>query len=223
VHIVHLSSASSIPTLRAARSEGLPVTVETCPHYLCLEAESIPDGATPFKCAPPIRDHANREVLWEALFEGVIDFIITDHSPCTPALKLLETGDFQRAWGGIASLQLGLPAVWTEARRRGADLLQLARWMSAGPAAFAGLQRRKGHIAPGFDADLVVWDPDAGFVPQRDELFFRHKVSPYLGMRMTGRVHKTILRGIPVFDGAGHPAGPVGRRLLRRDGAGASA
>jgi allantoinase len=225
VHIVHLSSASSIGTLRAARAEGLPITVETCPHYLCFEAESIPDGATLFKCAPPIRDHANRESLWAALFEGVIDFVITDHSPCTPALKLPETGDFHHAWGGIASLQLGLPAVWTEARRRGADLLQLANWMSAGPAAFAGLQRRKGRIAPGLDADLVVWDPDATFVPERDQLFFRHKVSPYLGTSLTGRVRETILRGVPVFDGAGHPAGPVGRRLLRRDGgaAGASA
>ncbi len=223
VHIVHLSSASSIPVLRRARSEGLPITVETCPHYLCLEAESIPDGATLYKCAPPIRDHANREALWEGLFEGVIDFIITDHSPCTPALKLAESGDFHRAWGGIASLQLGLPAVWTEARRRGADLPQLAAWMSAGPASFAGLARRKGRIAPGFDADLVVWDPDASFVPERDQLFFRHKVSPYLGTPLTGRVHETILRGVPVFDGTGHPAGPVGRRVLGRDSAGTGA
>jgi allantoinase len=223
VHIVHLSSASSIPLLRQARNEGLPITVETCPHYLCLEAESIPDGATLFKCAPPIRDHANREALWEGLFEGVIDFVITDHSPCTPALKLAESGDFHHAWGGIASLQLGLPAVWTEARRRGANLPQLAAWMSAGPASFAGLARRKGRIAPGFDADLVVWDPDASFVPERDQLFFRHKVSPYLGTPLTGRVHQTILRGVPVFDGTGHPAGPVGRRVLGRDSAGTGA
>jgi allantoinase len=217
VHIVHLSSASSIPMLRAARAEGLPLTVETCPHYLCLEAESIPDGATLFKCAPPIRDRANREALWAALFEGVIDFVITDHSPCTPALKLPETGDFHHAWGGIASLQLGLPAVWTEARRRGADLRQLAAWMSAGPAAFAGLRRRKGRIAPGLDADVVIWDPDETFVLERDELFFRHKVSPYLGRELTGRVRQTILRGVPVFDGTRHPAGPIGRHLLGRD------
>ena len=225
VHIVHLSSASSIPTLRAAKAEGLPITVETCPHYLCLEAESIPDGATLYKCAPPIRDHANREALWEALFEGVIDFVISDHSPCTPSLKLLDTGDFQRAWGGIASLQLGLPAVWSEARRRGADLLRLSTWLSARPAAFAGVGRRKGRLAPGFDADLVVWDPDEPFSPHRDDLYFRHKVSPYLGAELTGRVQTTVLRGVRVFErgdsGAAashHPAGPVGRHLLRRDG-----
>lgn len=220
VHIVHLSSASSLPLLRAAKAEGLPLTVETCPHYLCLEAESIPDGATLFKCAPPIRDHANREALWAALFEGVIDFVITDHSPCIPALKRLDSGDFRKAWGGIASLQLGLPAVWSEARHRGADLLQLAAWMSAGPAAFAGLERRKGRIAPGLDADLVIWDPDETFVPERDDLFFRHKVSPYLGRELAGRVRKTILRGVPVFEGAKHPAGPIGRKLLGRGVAG---
>jgi len=217
VHIVHLSSASSLPTLRAARDEGLPITVETCPHYLCLDAESISDGATLFKCAPPIRGRANREALWAGLFDGIIDFIITDHSPCTPALKLPETGDFHHAWGGIASLQLGLPAVWTAARRRGASLTQLAQWMSARPASFAGLGHRKGRIAPGFDADLIIWDPDAAFTPAPEDLFFRHKVSPYLGAALTGRVRQTILRGVPVFDGATHPAGPVGRTLLKRD------
>jgi allantoinase len=223
VHVVHLSSASSIPVLRQAKAEGLPITVETCPHYLCLEAESIPDGATLFKCAPPIRDRANREALWEGLFDGVIDFVITDHSPCTPALKVPEAGDFHRAWGGIASLQLGLPALWTEARRRGADLTQLARWLSERPAAFAGLGRRKGRIAPGFDADMVVWDPEAAFTPRGDELFYRHKVSPYLGRELEGRVHGTFLRGVAVFEDGRHLAGPVGRHLLKRDGAGVAA
>jgi allantoinase len=219
VHVVHLSSASSLDTLRQAKDEGLPITVETCPHYLCLDAESIPDGATLFKCAPPIRERANREALWKGLFDGVIDFVISDHSPCAPALKLPDTGDFVHAWGGIASLQLGLPNVWTAARRRGASLTQIAEWMSARPAAFAGLGHRKGRIAAGLDADLVVWDPDAAFAPASEDLFFRHKVSPYLGAALTGRVRQTILRGVPVFDGTAHPAGPIGQRLLKRNAA----
>jgi len=216
VHIVHLSSAASVPTLRAAKAEGLPITVETCPHYLCLEAESIPDGATLYKCAPPIRERANREGLWRALLDGVIDFVITDHSPCTPALKLAERGDFENAWGGIASLQLGLPAVWTEARRRGADLNALFRWMSAAPAEFAGIDSRKGRIAEGFDADLLVWDPDRNVVVEAERLFFRHKVSPYLGRELQGLVQHTVLRGKCVYDGGQHPEGPVGRHLLHR-------
>ena len=216
VHIVHLSSATSVPTLRAAKAEGLPITVETCPHYLCLEAEQIPDGATLFKCAPPIREHENREGLWRALLEGVIDFVITDHSPCTPALKLPELGDFEAAWGGIASLQLGLPAVWTEARKRGADLSALFRWMSAAPAKFAGLSAKKGRIAAGFDADLLVWDPDASVRVAAERLFFRHRVSPYLGQDLQGRVQHTVLRGKCVYDGERHPEGPMGRHLLHR-------
>jgi allantoinase len=216
VHIVHLSSASSLGSLRAAKAEGLAISVETCAHYLCLEAERIPDGATLFKCAPPIRGHANREALWAALFEGVIDFVVTDHSPCAPHLKLAELGDFHLAWGGIASLQLGLPAVWTEACRRGADLAQVAGWLSERPAAFAGLGGRKGRIAPGFDADFVVWSPEEPVSPRPDQLFFRHKVSPYIGAALTGRVDRTFVRGAVVYDGAGHPSGPVGRHLLHR-------
>jgi allantoinase len=202
--------------LRAAKAEGLPITVETCPHYLCLEAEQIPEGATHFKCAPPIRNHENREALWAALFEGVIDFVISDHSPCLPALKLAESGDFQAAWGGIASLQLGLPAVWTEARKRGATLADLAQWTSQRPAIFAGLCGRKGAIAPGFDADLVIWDPDSVLEVEPGGIFFRHKVSPYLGAELHGRVHETLLRGRLVYDGRLHPAGPVGELLLHR-------
>jgi allantoinase len=216
VHIVHLSAASSVPILRDAKAEGLPITAETCPHYLCLEAESIPNGATHFKCAPPIRDHANREALWSALFEGVIDFVISDHSPCTPQLKVPERGDFHEAWGGIASLQLGLSTVWTEAERRGAQIAQISAWMSTRPALFAGLAGKKGRIAPGFDADLVVWDPDATFEVTPQSLFFRHKVSPYIGRRLKGRVRQTYLRGRLAFDGVGHPAGPVGQPLLHR-------
>jgi allantoinase len=218
VHIVHLSSASSLPTLRRAKEEGLPITVETCPHYLCFDAESIPEGATEYKCAPPIRGQANREALWQALFDGLIDFVITDHSPCLPALKLPEYGDFMRAWGGISSLQLGLPAVWSEARRRGASLADLTQWMSTRPAAFAGVGKSKGQIARGFDADFVVWDPDARFRVEEQQLFFRHRVSPYIGRELVGTVHGTWLRGRKVFDGRGHPLGPVGAPLLHRAG-----
>ncbi len=217
VHVVHLSAATSIGAIRAAKAEGLPITVETCPHYLCLEAESIPDGATQYKCAPPIREHENREALWRGLLEGVIDFVITDHSPCTPQLKLFERGHFHDAWGGIASLQLGLSTLWTHARARGATLAQLARWTSESPARFAGVSARKGKIAPGFDADLVVWDPDQRFVVHADDLFFKHRVSPYLGMDLSGVVHHTFLRGMEVYDGKSHPAGPVGNMLLGRD------
>lgn len=216
VHIVHLSSHSSLPILRAAKAEGLPITVETCPHYLCLEAEAIPDGATHFKCAPPIREHENRERLWQALFEGVIDFVITDHSPCSPELKLAERGDFAAAWGGIASLQLGLSTVWTEAQRRGADLNQLFRWLSTRPAEFAGLSGKKGRIAAGYDADLIAWDPAVPFRPAPDNLFFKHKISPYVGMDLLGCVQQTWLRGQTVYDGAGHPSAPSGEPLLHR-------
>jgi allantoinase len=219
VHVVHLSSASSVDTLRQARADGLPVTVETCPHYLCLEAEEIPPGATHFKCAPPIRERENREQLWQALREGIIDFVITDHSPCAPHLKLPERGDFHDAWGGIASLQLGLPALWSEARRRGADLRDLATWMSERPARFAGLAGRKGRLAPGHDADVVVWDPDAVFTVQADDLHFRHKLSPYLGRRLEGRVVQTWLRGRRIYHGGRHLGQPGGRPLLHRGAA----
>jgi allantoinase len=202
--------------LRAAKAEGLPITVETCPHYLCLDAESVPHGATHYKCAPPIRERANCELLWEALFEGVIDFVITDHSPCTPALKVPERGDFQAAWGGIASLQLGLSAVWTEAARRGGSTLDMARWMSAAPARFAGLSSHKGRIAPGYDADLVVWDPDAERTVRAEDLFFKHRLSPYVGKQLRGKVHQTWLRGREVFDGDRHLGTPQGQLLLQR-------
>jgi len=221
VHIVHLSSASSLPALRAAKDEGLPITVETCPHYLCFEAEAIPDGATHFKCAPPIREHENREALWRALGDGTIDLVISDHSPCTPALKLPERGDFQQAWGGIASLQLGLCAVWTEARRRGHGLVEIARWMSERPARLAGLAARKGRIAPGLDADLVVWDPDESHVVDAAELQFRHKISPYVGRALDGRVHLTVLRGEVVYDGVAPVPAARGVMLLGRDAGGA--
>jgi allantoinase len=216
VHIVHLSSAGSLPLLRQAKEEGLPITVETCPHYLCFESEEIPAGATEYKCAPPIREHLNREALWGGLFEGVIDFVISDHSPCLPALKLRDTGDFMQAWGGIASLQLGLSAVWSEARRRGASLSLLARWMSESPARFAGLGRTKGRILRGCDADFVVWDPDRSFTVTAQSLFFKHPVSPYLGRELLGTVRETWVRGERVFGASGHAAKATGQLLLAR-------
>jgi allantoinase len=219
VHIVHLSAASSLSALERAKDEGLPITVETCPHYLCFEAEAIPDGATEYKCAPPIREQQNREALWQGLFAGVIDFVISDHSPCLPALKSLDRGDFGAAWGGIASLSLGLSAVWTEARRRGATPAELGRWLSAGPAVFAGLSRRKGRIAPGADADLVIWDPDAHYRVSRERLFFRHPLSPYVGRELHGVVRETWLRGRRVFDGERHLGEPSGLPLLGRQAA----
>jgi allantoinase len=219
VHIVHLASASAVDAIRRARDEGLPLTVETCPHYLCLEAGGIPDGATHFKCAPPIRNHANREALWAALFEGVIDGIVSDHSPCPPAMKLADRGDFMAAWGGIASLQHGLAVVWTEAAQRGARLDQLAAWMSAAPARLAGRHRSKGRLSAGYDADIVVWDAVTPFTVASDALFYRHPISPYVGASLRGRVHRTFVRGHEVYDGIGHPAGPIGRALLHREAA----
>jgi allantoinase len=216
VHIVHLSSATAVPLLRAARDEGLPVTVETCPHYLCLSAEDVPDGATEYKCAPPIRERDNQDALWAALEEGVIDFVVSDHSPCTPALKHKDKGDFHDAWGGIASLELGLPSVSTHARARGIAIERLAEWLSERPARFAGLGASKGRLAPGFDADVVVWDPDARFTVDRSRLHFRHKLSPYLEKSLSGEIVCTYLRGRKIYDRGEFVASAAGRQLLGR-------
>ena len=197
VHVVHLSSASALPLLARARADGVRVTVETCPHYLALTAEEVPDGDTRYKCCPPVRDEANRDALWRGLADGVIDMVVSDHSPCTPDLKRLDSGDFGAAWGGIASLQLGLPVVWTEARRRGHTLAEVVTWMSARPAALVGLPQ-KGRIAPGADADLAVVAPDAAFAV--GELHHRNPLTPYTGRRLTGAVRQTWLRGVPVGD-----------------------
>jgi allantoinase len=197
VHVVHLATEAALATLRAARAKGLPITVETCPHYLTFAAEEIPDGATLFKCAPPIRGAATREALWRALEDGTIDLVATDHSPCPPSMK--GDGDFVRAWGGIASLELSLPAVWTGASSRGLGLERLAEWLCAAPARLAGLDRRKGSIEPGKDADLVLWDPDAEFVVDEAALRQRHKRTPYAGLRLRGRVHETWSRGRLVY------------------------
>ncbi len=216
VHIVHLSSADAIPMLREARARGLAVTVETCPHYLCLVSEEIGEGRTEFKCAPPIRERENRERLWDALREGVIDLIASDHSPCPPAMKLPGRGDFPAAWGGIASLELGLRAIWTEARGRGFTPADLARWMSAAPARLAGLEHAKGAIAVGRDADLVVFDPghEASVDPAR--LRQRHPVTPYAGRRFAGRIERVFVRGACVFDGGEFMGAPAGRLLTSR-------
>jgi allantoinase len=208
VHVLHLSSAAALPRLAAARAAGVRVTVETCPHYLTLAAAEVADGDTRFKCCPPIRDDANRDALWQGLADGVIDMVVSDHSPCTPELKDLDGGDFGVAWGGIASLQLGLPAVWTEARRRGHPLADIVRWMAARPAELVGLSR-KGRIAPGCDADLAVFAPDQEFVVGR--LHHRNPITPYAGRELRGAVRSTWLRGAPVGD---TPRG----RLLTRDG-----
>lgn len=200
VHIVHHSSAEALPLLRAARAEGLPLTVETCPHYLTFAAEDIPDSATHFKCCPPVRERANREQLWAALAEGVIDMVVSDHSPCTPALKLMDEGDFLAAWGGIASLQFGLPVMWTQARARGFGLRDLTRWMSEAPARLAGLDHRKGRLAAGYDADLVIWQPEAEFQVVPDGIHHRHKITPYSGLNLRGVVATTLVRGVKVYE-----------------------
>lgn len=194
-HIVHLSSADSLPQLAAARAEGLPLTVETGQHYLFFAAEDLPDGQTRFKCAPPIRERANNEQLWQALESGLIDFVATDHSPAPPALKQVDSGDFTTAWGGIASLQLALPVLWTAARPRGATLVDLARWLSENPARLIGQAHCKGRLAPGYDADLLVLDADASFTVTEAGLHHRHKVSPYLGRELRGVVEQTYLAG----------------------------
>jgi allantoinase len=200
VHIVHLSSAKSVDAIREARVRGLPITVETCPHYLTFASEDIPDGATEFKCAPPIRDAAERDGLWEALIDGSIDSIASDHSPCPPEMKETE-GDFFAAWGGIASLQISLPAVWTGARDRGATLQQLAEWMCAATARLAGLSQRKGRIASGYDADIVIWNPDLSFVVDPQKLLHRHRVTPYAGRTLFGVVRATFVGGQQVSAG----------------------
>ncbi len=215
IHIVHLSSSDAIPVLQHARNEGAKVSVETCGHYLTFTAEEIADGATEFKCAPPIRERENREKLWEGLAGGTIDFIATDHSPCPPAMKLRDEGDFLRAWGGIASLQLSLPAVWTEASSRGYAVTQIARWLCAGPAQLAGLERKKGSIAVGCYADLVIWDPDEKFRMDPAQLLHRHKITPYAGRELKGVVTTTFLRGRKIFDRGEFSAGPIGHALLR--------
>ncbi len=209
-HLLHLSSSDALPMIATAKRDGVDLTVETCPHYLTLLAEEVPDGATAFKCCPPVREASNREALWAGLVDGTIDFIVSDHSPSTLDLKDLENGDFGVAWGGISSLQLGLSLIWTEARRRGIGLERVVDWMATRPARRVGL-RSKGTLALGFDADLAVFAPDDAFVVDAGRLHHKNPITPYQGRALSGRVRRTYLRG-EVVDLAGAARG----QLLRR-------
>jgi allantoinase len=213
VHVVHLSAAAAVPLVAEARRDGLPLTAETCPHYLALAAEEVGDGRTEFKCAPPVRERRNQDALWEALADGTLGLVVSDHSPCPPVMKQPDRGDFLAAWGGIASLQLALPVVWTEAKRRGIELERLAGWMAEAPARLAGLADRKGRIAPGCDADLIAFDPDATFEVVAAGIEHRHKLTPYLGRRLDGVVRQAWVRGRRVFSGGDAVGSPRGALL----------
>ena len=234
-HIVHVASAEAADEVARAKADGIAITAETCPHYLTFAAEDVPDGATEFKCAPPIREARHRAALWNALTRGTLDLVATDHSPAPPALKC--PGDFMKAWGGIASLELSLAAVWSSSREvsrlksQGSeslsaegslrletsdlrvDLRSVAGWMSEGPAKLAGLHDRKGRVAAGYDADLVVWDPDVEWTVESSRLQQRHKVTPYAGRRLVGRAQTTFLRGTPVWRDGRLVAAGSGRLL----------
>ena len=204
-HVVHLSDADAVPIVAAAQAEGLALTAETCPHYLALTAGDVPDGATEYKCCPPIRERDDQDGLWAGLAAGTIGAVVSDHSPSTVDLKRLDSGDFGEAWGGIAGLQLSLPVVWTEARRRGHTLVDVVRWMARGPADLVGLTDR-GRIEPGAVAHLAVLAPDAAFTVDVAALHHRNPVSPYAGRVLTGVVRQTWLHGAPV-DLAAAPRG----------------
>jgi allantoinase len=214
VHVVHCASSGALELLGAARQEGVTIGAETCPHYLHFAAEEVPDRATEYKCAPPIREAENREALWGGVAGGVIDMVVSDHSPCTPELKRREVGDFMAAWGGIASLQLTLPVMWTEMRRRGLGVEQLVAWMCRGPADLVRLER-KATIARGFDADLAIWDPDARFQVDGAALQHRSPLTPYHGETLYGMVDTTIVGGEVVYQNGRHADRASGRFLLR--------
>lgn len=214
VHVVHVSAPETLELIDAARAKGVRMTAETCPHYLSFAAEEIPDGATEYKCAPPIRESLRREGLWDALAGGRLDAVVSDHSPAPAAMRLREEGDFFRAWGGIASLQLRLPAIWTRARARGYPPERLASWLCAGPARVAGLDR-KGVIAAGYDADLVLWHPEKELVVNETVLRHRHSTTPWLGRTLAGVVEATYVRGEQVY-ALGAPDQPTRGRLLTR-------
>ena len=216
VHVVHLAAAAAVPLLEEARKAGVPIGVETCPHYLLFSAEQIDDGDTLFKCAPPIREVGNRDGLRRALSSGVIDWVGSDHSPTPPLRKGLDRGDFFSAWGGISSLQLVLPATWTAARAMGASVSDVSKWLSHEPARRLGLEGGRGAIETGLEADLVAWDPDRSFKAEGATLFHRHKLTPYQGVELFGVVEMTLLRGREIFDHGEHVGSPRGRLLERR-------
>jgi allantoinase len=215
VHIVHLSSGLSVPLIRHAKRVGVHITAETCPHYLYFASGAIQNGRTEYKCAPPIRVWRNNEKLWTALEKNTIDFVVSDHSPSPPVMKCLKAGDFFKAWGGISSLQLGLPVMWTKFSERDFSLRHLVRWMCSGPARLAGLEKHKGSIAIGYDADIVVWNPAKQFVVRPKMLQHRHKLTPYLGQTLHGVVEATFLRGEMIYDRGRFLGAPRGK-LLRR-------
>ena len=217
IHIVHLADAGAAALVRRAKSSNLPVSVETCPHYLFFgfTGGSSRVWDTRFKCAPPIRDAKNRDALWTALRNNIIDFVVSDHSPCPPQLKELESGDFFRAWGGIASLELRLPVTWTAARKRGFGLTDLANWLASGPAALPRLEKCKGSLAKGCDADIVIWNPDATFIVEPGKLYQRHPQTPYESARLFGVVETTFVRGVKVFDRGVFSARPAGKFIER--------
>jgi len=215
IHIVHLSSDEALDIIKQANQDGLRFSAETCPHYLTLAAETIPDGKTLFKCCPPIRDENNREQLWHALKDGLISFIVSDHSPCTPQLKAIDSGDLEKAWGGISALQFGLPLIWTEARQRGFNLVDIARLMSLKTAEFAGLDKIKGQIAAGLHADLLVFDPHKLFTINTKMIKHRHKITPYVGREVLGQIKRTYLRGTLIFGGDHFSKHPMGKTLIK--------
>ncbi len=216
VHIVHLSSANELDQIRAAKKKGLKLTVETCPQYLYFCSENIPNANTLFKCAPPIREKANNEKLWEAVKDGTIDFIVTDHSPATPNLKEIESGNLKKAWGGIASIQFSLSIIWTAGQKRGMSILQLSSLMSSHVSKFIGLQASKGLIKEGYDADLVIWNPEETFKVEAEDIHYKHKITPYMGEVLSGVVKQTYIAGKKVFENGNFVSSPVGKIILKK-------
>jgi len=215
IHIVHLSSDEAIEIIGKAQAEGLKISVETCPHYLTIAAEQIPDGKTLFKCCPPIREENNRQNLWQALKDGVIGFIVSDHSPCTPQLKEIESGDIEKAWGGISALQFSLPLIWTEAKQQGINIAEISRLMSLETSKFAGLDKVKGRIAEGYHADLLIFDDNKEQIISNDMIKHKHKITPYVGRKIFGQIKRTLVRGKAVYDGRKFLGQPIGVPLLK--------